>query len=67
MRTDQYQLTVEYDKTFLTGNLTGMTVHIKYGTCTVREPYSIKNGMVLIDCITGNESVVSNYNCYPNY
>ena len=66
-RIDQYDFTREYDKTFLTGNLKGITVHIKYGTCTVHAPYNIADGDILTDCITKNQAVVSNYQHYRNF
>jgi hypothetical protein len=66
-RIDQYMFTREYDKTFITGNLKGLTVPVKYGTCTVGAPYDMKDGTILTDAITHAKSVVSNYRHYRNY
>ena len=66
-RTDQYDFTREYDKTFITGNLKGITIHVKYGTCWIAPPYEIKDGMILTDAITKDQSVVSNHRDYRNY
>ena len=66
-RTDQYHYTRSYDKTFLTGNLKGITVPITYGTGTVTGAYEMKDGDILTDAITKDKTIVSNYRHYRNF
>jgi hypothetical protein len=63
-RTDQYMFTIRYDKTFLQGNLKGITVKVEYGTC---DSHRIPDGSVFQECITKNRFMVSNFQISRNY
>lgn len=64
-RADQYTFKVSYDKTFLDGNLKGLTVHAEYGTCDAT-PWDYKD-KTFVEYGTNNRYTVSNYQITRNY